>query len=459
MKNKLIPILALVLLLPAFTAPSAQAKSAIVGDILLQGTVERSGQKLLNDASIFAGDSIRTHKASGGVLRLAQGRVEMGELSEVEIVGQHPLRLMVKSGVVALNFPQGTPLEIVTPQLEVHPNPGRQSLSAIVNATPQAEDRFQSRSGDFTVIERQRNGKSSHIMPGQIIVATLLPAVALPAVALEPIAPPQGPMAGPRIAVLSDFRGDVRVARSALPNNFARVVKNVELAADDLVRTLNGRATVTFDSDQSVITLTEGTTIQVQQQVRGQTITRRVTQYIGSIWFRIQRVTGTQTTLQTPTAVAAIRGTEGTQDVPNDNESTHALNEGVVRLTEVVSQQSVTIRSGQRVTAIRGVGFTPIVALLAAITQPLVGAGGGAGGGAGAGGAGGGAAGAGAGAGAAAGGATAGVATASTVTTVAAVGAGAVAATTGAVAALVPNVARQTQTASQTVPLNPPGGG
>jgi hypothetical protein len=142
--------------------------------------------------------------------------------------------------------------------------------------------------------------------------------------------------------------------------------------------------------------------------------------------------------------------------VPNDTQSTHALNEGIEQITEVVTQQSVTIRSGQRVTAIRGVGFTPIVALLAAIAQPLVaGGGGGAGGGAGGGG---GVAGGGAAAGGAAGGA-AGVATASTVTTVAAVGAGAIAATTGAIAALVPNVARQNEAASQTIPLNPPGGG
>jgi hypothetical protein len=142
--------------------------------------------------------------------------------------------------------------------------------------------------------------------------------------------------------------------------------------------------------------------------------------------------------------------------VPNDSQSTHSLNEGVERITEVVTQQSVTLRSGQRVTAVRGVGFTPIVALLAAITQPLVAAGGGGGGGGatGAGGVGGGAAG-----GGAAGGAAAGAATVSTATTVAAVSAGAVAATTGAVAAFVPNVARQTPAASQSVALVTPGGG
>jgi len=36
--------------------------------------------------------------------------------------------------------------------------------------------------------------------------------------------------------------------------------------------------------------------------------------------------------------------------------------------TQVVSQQSITIRSGQRVTAIRGIGFSPVVALIDAGT-------------------------------------------------------------------------------------------
>jgi hypothetical protein len=397
----------------------------------------------LNDASVFEGDSIRTAAASAGVLRVGQGRIEVGESSQIEIVRRSPLRIIVNSGSVAMSFPSGTPLEIVTPQLEVRPGDTDQNLSAVVTVTPNTEDRVQSRAGIFTIVERQKNGQVKHIVAGEVLLASLLPALSVSAGTPEPIPSPQGPLGSGRIAVLSKADGDVRVARAATPNNFARVGANLQLAGNDFVRTLNGRAEVLFD-DQSVLTLQEGTTIQIQQQARGNTTTRRIMQYIGNLWFRIQRVTGTETTLETPTAVAAIRGTEGTQEVPNDNQSTHSLNEGVEDITEVVSQQSITIRSGQRVTAIRGIGFSPVVALIAAITQPIVGPGGG---GAGAGGAGG-----------VVGGAAVGVATVSTATTVTAVTAGAVAATTGTVAALVPNVARQTPAASQSIPLNPPGG-
>src|SRR5437762_9985640 len=54
-------------------------------------------------------------------------------------------------------------------------------------------------------------------------------------------------------------------------------------------------------------------------------------------------------------------------------QSTHALNEGIEQITEIVTQQSVTITAGQRVTAIRGIGFGPVTSLSAAIPQPAVG--------------------------------------------------------------------------------------
>src|SRR5438105_8301269 len=91
MKNNLIQKFAATLRALTFTASWAQAKGTIVGDIILLGSVERAGQKLTNDTSIFEGDLIRTQKASGGVLRVAHGRIEIGESSEVEVVRQNPL--------------------------------------------------------------------------------------------------------------------------------------------------------------------------------------------------------------------------------------------------------------------------------------------------------------------------------------------------------------------------------
>ena len=276
-----------------------------------------------------------------------------------------------------------------------------------------------------------------------------MPTVSIP-VAEPTFSPPQ---AGSEIAQFEAVEGDVRLQRvnTTLTNRVEN--SGLPLFSGDTVSTLQGRADIRF-TDQSLITLDVGTTAVIEEQQQPTGILRRIGQTLGSLWFNIQKIAGTETELTTPTAVAAIRGTEGRQLVPNDTQSTHALNEGIEDITENITQQTVTITDGQQVTAIRGVGFTPIVALLAAIPKPGVG-GGGAGGGA----AGGGAAGAGGGAAGGVAGAAAGAAT-STVSTVATVAAATAAPIGGAAAAVIAATAKnEPPAASATAPLNFPGGG
>ncbi len=268
-------------------------------------------------------------------------------------------------------------------------------------------------------------------------------------------APKQGPIRGAQIAVIQSLTGEVFVSRAATPTNYVRIATNQAntfgLATGDRVKTVRGQAEVRF-TDNSIVSLRQGTEVAVTERSAAGGVQRTIQQFIGSLWFSIQKSTGTSTNLQTPTAVAAIRGTEGTQDVPGPDESTHALNEGVEQITESVTRQSVTIHAGQRVTAIKGVGFTPVVALLGLIARPVfAGSGGGAGGGAAGGGAGagGGAAGgaAGAAAGSATGAAAATAATASSVSSLAATAASVVISTGTAIA--VPLAAQNGAPASE----------
>jgi hypothetical protein len=323
-------------------------------------------------------------------------------------------------------------------------------LSGTATAQPQEEDRILSRAGNYTVLERQLKGRTNRIEAQQILVASLVMPLRPAAVSTEAAAPaPQGPIAGPQIAIIDLIEGDVRVGRVASREVQTRITSpGLGLGNGDLVRTLNGRAHVLFN-DRSTLTLEQGTTVIVQEQPSQGGVLRTIQQTIGNVWFNIQRVTGTRTNLSTPTAVAAIRGTEGLQEVPNDTQSTHSLQQGIEDITEIVTGQTVTIRDGQRVTAIRGVGFTPVVALLAALTQPTIG--GGAPGGGVAGG-GGGAVGGGAAASAAS------AATASTVSTVATVaGVGITSATAVLAAASVFD--KEQPKASSSLPLSQPGGG
>jgi hypothetical protein len=428
------------------------------GDIITRGSVERSGTRITTDTTLFEGDTIRTLKASDGIIRIGRGRIELTESSELEIIRQNPPKIILKSGGISFNFPKGTSFEIITPQLEIRPGPSDTNLSGTATAQPQKEDRILSRAGNYTVLERQSSGKANRIEAQQILVASLVMPMLPAAVSTAAAAPaPQGPIAGPQIAIIDLLEGDVRVGRAATREVHTRITATgFGLGNGDLVRTLNGRAHVLFN-DQSTLTLEQGTTVIVQEQPSQGGILRTIQQTIGNMWFNIQRVTGTRTNLTTPTAVAAIRGTEGLQEVPNDTQSTHSLQQGIEDITEVVTGQTVTIRDGQRVTAIRGVGFTPVVALLAALAQPTIGGGGGgAGGGAPGGGVAGGGGAAAAGGGAAA--SAAGAATASTVSTVATVASVSITSATAVLGATATILNNDQPKASNSQPLNPPGG-
>jgi hypothetical protein len=417
----------------------AEDPAVPVGDIVLVGTVERSGRLMTNDATLFEGDTLRTHGGSGGVLRLGRARVEIGESTALEIVNGQPLRIRVDFGSVAFSFPEGTPFEIVTPQLEVRPDPARGASSGQVIASPGVQDRVRGAEGLLYALERQEFGARRRIRAGEILVASLLTPATIPVASVLPV-----PQAAQPVAEFESLEGAVFLQRAATQLN-ATAQLGQPLFDGDTVTTQNGRADIRF-TDDSLITMDVGTVVLIEESEQpGGGILRRLSQTAGSLWFNIQAVIGKQTDLETPTAVAAIRGTEGTQLVPNETQSTHGLDDGVQQITENITQTSVTLNAGEIVTAIRGVGFTPIAALLVAIPRPGVGGGAAGGGGAGA---------AGGAAGTAAGASTATVSSVASVATATAVAAGAAAAT----AVVATQAGDEPEVSDPSPPLSLPGG-
>jgi hypothetical protein len=408
MKNKTALLQLGLILTLLVSSESAFATGTPVGDIQLIGRVERAGQQLVNDATLFEGDTIRTHAHSGGVVRIGRGRLDIDQNSEVEIISRNPLKLSVKSGSLHFNFPVGTDFEILTPQLHIHPASGKGSYSGTVSAKPQKEDRVTSRTGRFSILELEAGGATNAIHDGQLLIAALV-MPALPQAQATTIA---------RIVQVEPANtAQINVARATAPNNWStRGTVNLNLGNGDRIRSLQGSARIQFTRDQSIIILRPGTQVTIQEQPQAGGFLRTISQYAGSLYFSIARLAdgGTPTSLSTPTAVAAIRGTEG-ENTDNPNVSTtFALQFGEEDLEETLTGSRATLRAGQTITAFRGVGFGAITALAAALVPGVGGAGpGGAGGaGGGAGGAGGGAAGA--------GGAGGGAAAATTTTTTAA---------------------------------------
>lgn len=197
------------------------------------------------------------------------------------------------------------------------------------------------------------------------MAAEALSTGAKPAIEADPAFPPQTGTPA-TIARISSYVGTVGVRNATGWHQVAG--PNVALYSGDKVVTDHGRCEITFN-DGSVLRLDIGANITVEERpAPSGGVLRLINQYIGNLWFNIKRVTGTETQLATPTAVAAIRGTEGWQEAPDETHSTHGLTDGVEEITERVTQQKVTIHGGQQVTAIRGVGFSAITAVAALLT-------------------------------------------------------------------------------------------
>jgi hypothetical protein len=203
------------------------AKGTPIGDIMLSGRVERSGQRLINNTSLFAGDVLRTLENGAGVVRIGRGRLEVSQLSEVEIVSEKPLKIVLKSGRLDFNFPVGTLFEIVTPQLTVTPTKSVDSYSGIVTAEPRKEDRVVSRKGGYSVLEREVGGERNPIEEGQVLIAALV----------APPLPQATPGAIASIIILDPpTTAQVFVGRAANPRNTSiRATLNMGLATGDRV--------------------------------------------------------------------------------------------------------------------------------------------------------------------------------------------------------------------------------
>ncbi len=223
---------------------------------------------------------------------------------------------------------------------------------------------------------RRSNSKGWRAVMAMICAATMVLQTSVVAsasvVGLESIgAPSPGQQPSPGgstpVARITSYVGGVGVRNNS---GWHQVVgPNVPLYSGDKVVTERGRCEITFN-DGSLLRLDVGANITIEERPSTSGgILRTVTQYIGNLWFNIKKQTGTETHLETPTAVAAIRGTEGWQEVPDDSHSTHALTEGVEQITERVTQQSATIHGGQQVTAIKGVGFSAITSIAALVGE------------------------------------------------------------------------------------------
>jgi len=167
------------------------------------------------------------------------------------------------------------------------------------------------------------------------------------------------------LATLTLMEGDVKIERQG------KVIPAGEgqaLLDKDKVLTAKGRAEIQF-TDGTTVRASEQTRVGIAQGPKEGGLLRTIEVTLGNLWFKVNKATqvaDARTEFQTPTAVAAVRGTEGEIGVAADGHSQFALStgaldvrnkDGVGRAQRITANQMVAVARGKA--ASTPVPYTP----------------------------------------------------------------------------------------------------
>ena len=167
------------------------------------------------------------------------------------------------------------------------------------------------------------------------------------------------------LATLTLMEGDVKVERQG---KVIPAGEGQSLLDKDKLLTAKGRAEIQF-TDGTTLRASEETRVGIAQGPKGSGLLRTVELTLGNLWFKVNKATqvvDSGTEFLTPTAVAAVRGTEGEIGVAADGHSQFALStgaldvrskDGVGRAQRITANQMVTVARGKAPTT--PVPYTP----------------------------------------------------------------------------------------------------
>ena len=157
--------------------------------------------------------------------------------------------------------------------------------------------------------------------------------------------------------------GSVFVRTAGSPaDRFVTAQAGMSLEPGDVVRTgLDGGAEISIDG-QSVILLSPGSDFALQSQEPSET---RLFLGLGRLLAKIEKmVAGRKLTFATPTAVAAVRGTElGIEELETGESRVAVFDEGVVAVSRADGGPEVTLRANQETAVAGGKAPAPARAL------------------------------------------------------------------------------------------------
>lgn len=149
-------------------------------------------------------------------------------------------------------------------------------------------------------------------------------------------------------AVIKSCEGEVMI-KAAGADKWVPAKANATLNSGDSIQTKTGTAEVVYP-DKSVLKVKNNTTTTLSEMKdeKSGKLTRKVKIMMGDMWAKITPGTPTKTEFETPSAVAAVKGTEVSFSVAADGTTQVLTDSGLVTL-QVGQSMSVDIGGGQAV--------------------------------------------------------------------------------------------------------------
>jgi len=153
------------------------------------------------------------------------------------------------------------------------------------------------------------------------------------------------------IAIILKTSGKVEVG-GAGERGWKPGVRGSRLNSGHRIRTgENSLATLIFTDDKSLLKIRSGTELSLEGERQGSSVSKRLTVDAGELWAKISKGGGGYR-LETPSGVAAVKGTEFYLLVAEDGSATAVVLEGIVELMN--SLGTALVGSGQTGTMRRG---------------------------------------------------------------------------------------------------------
>ena len=146
------------------------------------------------------------------------------------------------------------------------------------------------------------------------------------------------------VAIMLKTSGDVRV-KKAVNKKWYYGKRGIRLDSGDMIKTAkNSLAAVMFTDDKSVIKVRDKSLVAIRGKREKKSITKRVLCTLGKFWVKVSKQK-TKFVVETPSGIAAVKGTEFYGIVEEDGSTTIIAIEGIVELMNELGK--VLVQAGE----------------------------------------------------------------------------------------------------------------